>query len=125
MSEITIIYNINKKGEEYEEYKKNIIIFGSKFVNRYKNKYKMKLDNKEYEISEKYNIENYKNNKLEIKLKRINNIADISNMFYGCKSFFSLPDISKWNTNNINSVTHIFIKCPNIIISKVISSNFK
>jgi len=34
----------------------------------------MIIDNKEYEISEKYNIENYNNNELKIKLKGIDNI---------------------------------------------------
>ena len=30
----------------------------------------------------------------------INNITDMNNMFEGCSSLLSLPDISKWNTNN-------------------------
>ena len=51
ISIINIIYDINKK---------NIIIFGKKFVKNNKKLCKMIIDNKEYEISEKYNIKAYK-----------------------------------------------------------------
>ena len=57
-SEINIIYDI------YEE---NINIFGSEFVESNKNKCKMIISNKEYEITEIYNVKNYNNNKLKIK----------------------------------------------------------
>jgi len=30
-------------------------------------------------------------------------------MFYGCKSLSSFPDISKWNTNNVINMSHMFI----------------
>ena len=96
-SEIRIIYNINKKDEANEEYdvyegdKKNIRIFGDIFVDNNKNICKMIIDNKELDITGKYNIENYKNNKLEIKLKGINNVTNMSNIFSGCSSLSSLP----------------------------------
>ena len=49
----------------------------------------MIIDDKEYEISEKYyNIINYNNNKLEIKLKEINKVTNMSCMFYGCSSLY-------------------------------------
>ena len=100
LSYINIIYDINKKNKDEEEYededevRNEISIFGSKFVENNKNKCKMIIDNKEYEITDKYNIENYNNNKLNIKLKGINNITDMSGMFNGCSSLSSLPDIS-------------------------------
>ena len=31
-----------------------------------------------------------------------NNVTDMSCLFYKCSSLKSLPDISKWNTNNVN-----------------------
>ena len=46
----------------------------------------------------------------------------MSKIFSNCKSLFSLPDISKWNTNNIKSFYCLFFKCfllkyiPNISI---------
>ena len=97
ISIINIIYNINENDKEYGY----INIFGSEFVKKNKNICKMIIDNKEYEISEKYNIKSYNKNKLEIKLKGIDNVTDMSYMFYGCSSLSSLPDISKWNTNNL------------------------
>ena len=48
ISEIKIIYNINKYFE------KNIRIFGWKFVENNKNKCKMIINNKKYEITENY-----------------------------------------------------------------------
>ena len=91
ISEINIIYDINGQNE--------FQIFGPQFVKNNKNICKMIIDNKEYEIAEniKYNVKN-NNNKLKIKLKGIDNITDISYIFYGCSSLSSLPDISKWNT---------------------------
>ena len=62
ISIINIIYDINKENKE------NIKIFGEKFIKNNRNKCRMIIDNKEYEISEKYNIKNYNKNKLEIKL---------------------------------------------------------
>ena len=121
--EIRIIYNINKKDEaneedeEYEVYegdKENIRIFGDIFVENNKNKCKMIIDNKELDITRKYNIENYKNNKLEIKLKGINNVTDMSGMFSGCSSLSSLPDISKWNTINVTNMKSMFRGCSSL-----------
>ena len=53
LSEIEIIYNIQ---EEY------INIFGAKFVKNNINICKIIIDNKVNEITERYNIKNYKNN---------------------------------------------------------------
>ena len=72
LSYINIIYDINK--EEGDE----IGIFGYDFVKNNKNKCKMIIDNIEYEIREKYNIKNYKYNRLNIKLKGIDKISDMS-----------------------------------------------
>ena len=91
LSEINIVYNINKE---------KIAIFGSIFVLNNKNKCKMVIDNKEYEINERFYDKN-NNNILKIKLRGINNITDISYMFSSCSKLSSLSDISNWDTNNI------------------------
>ena len=143
LSEINIIYDIN--GE------KEIKIFGVIFVQNNKNICKMIIDDKDYELTNIYKIQRNNNNKLKIKLKGINNITNLSCMFYGCTSLSSLPDISKWNTNNVtdmsfmfynctslsslpdiskwnsNNVTDMifmFDECPNIVFSKVIKTKF-
>ena len=89
VSYINIIYDINKEKED------EINIFGHKFVENNKNKCKIIIDNKEYEIIDKYNIKSYNNNKLNIKLKGIHNITNMSYMFSRCSSLSSLTDISK------------------------------
>ena len=40
-----------------------------------------------------------------------NNVIDISEMFYNCSSLESLPDISKWNTNNVIDMSSLFFNC--------------
>jgi len=60
ISEINIIYDINKKVEFIEGKENNINIFGSEFVKNNKNICKMIIDNTEYEIIDKYNTKDYK-----------------------------------------------------------------
>ena len=113
ISEINIIYDIKQENK--------IRIFGTKFVKINKNICKMIIDNKEYEITKEYDIENYKNNdnKLKIILKGINNVINMSGMFSGCSSSLSLPDILKWNTNNATEMSFMFYNCnPSIIITE-------
>ena len=35
-------------------------------------------------------------------------------MFYCCSSLSSLPDISKWNTNNVTNMSKMFSGCSNL-----------
>ena len=118
LSYINIIYDINKERGD------KINIFGSKFVENNKNKCKILIDNIEYEITDKYNIKNYNNNKLCIKLMGINEISDMSCMFYGCSSLSLLPDISNWITNNVTNMSDMFNGSLNTIFSKVIKTKF-
>jgi surface protein len=37
-----------------------------------------------------------------------NNAINMSHLFYFCSSLSSLPDISKWNTNNVNNMSYLF-----------------
>ena len=106
ISEINIIYDI-KRDDKY------IQIFGDDFVRNNRDKCKMIIDNKEIEITEKYYVNN-NNNKLNIKLKGINNIIDISSLFKDCSSLSSLPDISKWNTNNVIYMSYMFYECSSL-----------
>ena len=38
----------------------------------------------------------------------------MSRLFYKCSSLKSLPDISKWNTNNVNNMSLLFFECSSI-----------
>ena len=33
---------------------------------------------------------------------------------YGCSSLTTLPDISKWNTNNVTNIAYIFVGCSSL-----------
>ena len=44
-----------------------------------------------------YNIKD----ELKIKLRGIDDITNMSCIFYECSSLLSIPDISKWNTSNV------------------------
>ena len=48
----------------------------------------------------------------------------IYSMFDGCSSLLSLLDISKWNTNYVINMLHIFDGCLNLIISKATRIKF-
>ena len=48
------------------------------------------------------------------------NINNMSYMLYECSSLSILPDISKWNIIKVLNIYNIFDKCPNIIFSKTI-----
>ena len=45
-------------------------------------------------------------------------VSNMIGMFAGCKSLSFLPDISKWNTNNVSDMRNMFEDCLNIIISE-------
>ena len=36
-------------------------------------------------------------------------------MFSRCSSLLYLPDISKWNTNNVNDISNIYSECLSLI----------
>ena len=44
----------------------------------------------------------------------INNVNDISALFYGCSSLKSLLDISKWNINNVSNMEGLFYQCSSL-----------
>jgi len=38
----------------------------------------------------------------------------MSGLFYNCSSLKSLPDISKWNMNNVKNIFSMFYKCSSL-----------
>ena len=45
-----------------------------------------------------------------------NNVTDMSYMFYGCEKLNELPDISKWNINKVDKMEEMFENCFNSLI---------
>jgi len=43
-----------------------------------------------------------------------NNVTDMSYLFSFCKSLSSLPDISKWNTSNVTNMCSLFSHCESL-----------
>ena len=88
-------------------------LFDKDFVKRNKNNCKLIIDGKEQELIEKYSFGWFSSKKdiLEIKLKGITNITNMSFMFDRCKSLSSSPDISKWNTSNATYMIFMFSGC--------------
>ena len=104
--EISIIYDVGKNEGE-EEMK----IFGEMFVHSNKNICKMIIEDKVYELKEKFNIKNYKKKELKITLKNIGECSEFVKMFDECKSLDSLPEFYKLNTIDINLMIQLLKKC--------------
>ena len=102
--EITIQYII-------KENQKEIKLLGKDFVKNNKDNCKIIILGNEMELKEIIELNNITNNILEIKLKGISNVNDMSGMFFNCSSLNSLPDISKWNTSKVNNMSRMFYNC--------------
>ena len=115
----------------YKNEKEEIRIFGDKFAENNKNNCKIIYNGKEEELKVIIKKENDKKNFVEIKLRIFKDIINMSCMFSNCKSLSSLPDISKWNTNNVNNMSEMFSGCsslssfPDISKWNISNVNFK
>ena len=122
IDEISIIYsNYGRKLDDFEyfidhlslgETISNNKLFGENFVNNNKDICKIEISGKEYELSsylEDEFDEHYK--VLEIKLKGISKITDMSYMFCGCLSLMKLTDFNKINTSNVTNLKAMFAEC--------------
>ena len=50
----------------------------------------------------------------------------MNGIFYRCSSLTKLPDISKWNTNNVTDMNDIFDGCSSLIkLSDILNMKFK
>ena len=107
---IKIIYRIKKDENK-------IKIFGTNFVKKNKNNFKILYHKKNYNLEEYFNLNNdsIKTDKLEIELKTIKEATDLSEMFYGCSSLLSLSDITYWDTSKVISMYKMFNGCLSLI----------
>ena len=102
-----IIYKINKDESKLK-------IFGSKFVENNKN-YLMMIDNKINKIKENHIINDKKIKNLKLLLFTDKEIKNMRSMFDGCIQLLSIPDISKWNTNNVSDISDMFNRCMQLL----------
>jgi len=107
-NEIILNYKIEKEHK--------IRIFGDKFVNKNKNNFQIIINNKNYELISIVDIKklDIKSGNLEVHLKQLKNILDISFMFCGCKSLLSIDNITNWNMENIINMPFLFNSCSSL-----------
>ena len=43
------------------------------------------------------------------------NVNDMSSIFYNCSLLISLPDISKWNSDNLTDMSAMFSYCSSLL----------
>ena len=105
--------NNNQDSVTFElEYKatneSKIKLFGSKFVNKNKDKCKIIYNEKEYDLMEYFEFDiNYNHNdSFKIQLRINNNITDISHIFFQCKELLSISDllVDNYNITDINEL---------------------
>ena len=79
----------------------HIKLFGSKFVNKEKDKCKIIYNEKLYDLMDYFKLDNNynHNDSIKIELRINNNITVISNMFYQCKELLSISDLLVVNFN--------------------------
>ena len=103
---ITIIYNIPLDSSD-------IKLFGEKFVEKYKGKCKIIINDTETELCTNYSLKNSEKN-LKVKLKLNTFITDMSLMFEGCSSLSSLEVISQPQTENVSNMHGMFSGCSSL-----------
>ena len=123
-NELRITYNIANK-------KDKIKIFGADFVKNNKNICNIIYDDQTYELSEYFDIQKTRNDRLELRLKGLMNVRNMSGMFMCCESLVSLgdiydvediyynidsfTDITKWNTSKITDISWLFMGCISLV----------
>ena len=115
-NEITIKYKFDND--------RKIRLFGYNFVLNNKKNCTIIINGEEQELSEWLEIKSNMMNKyiLEIKLKGIKNITNMSYMFSKCSSLISVPDISNWNTINVIDMSYLFHHCSSLLYLSDISN---
>ena len=109
MSDSKIEFNSDS---DYECEEERMRIFGKTFVKNNRDKCKIIINKKEYQLKE--NIDDYDityHDFVNIKLIGTNNIKDMSGMFEDCKILSTFSDISNWNTSNVTNMSRMFSGC--------------
>ena len=107
---ITIKYDI-KIPSFIKIYNLAINLFGEQFVKNNKNKCKIEIKGKIMPLINEYIIHEFNEDELVIKLLGINNITNMSNMFYKCSSLIKIPDFHEFKTSKVNDMSYLFYDC--------------
>ena len=103
--EVEIVYKAKNK--------KQIKIFGEKFVENNKNNLKVKINDVEQDLLSVY-TNSSNSDSLKIRLIPKEMITNMSYMFYKVDSLTTPPDISKWNTSYVTDMSYMFYECESL-----------
>jgi len=112
INKLKINYKIDKN-------KNRIRIFGYDFVKNNKEKCKIIIKGKDYDLMEEIDINNIKEIKdnVEVILLGVKNITNMSYMFGDIKGSIplsSFPTITNWNTKNVTDMSGMFCNCSSL-----------
>ena len=94
----------------YENQSSDIRIFGKNFISNNENNFILFIDEKEEKLKEIVTVKDPKKT-LKIKLIKINEPIDLSEMFNKCDCLLKINKINKWNTSNLESIRGMFNGC--------------
>ena len=105
----TMKYIINENDE-------TIYILGEKFVKANLNKCILIVDGEEQTLSSSFNIHSrlLENNILTIKLKIIDDINDLSYLFFNCTNLLSVDNLSIFNKYGLVDLSYMFAGCSSL-----------
>ena len=98
-----------------KENKNTINLFGTSFVQNNKNNCNLIINQKEVKLTDILNTNKFNKNEMneiEVKLKEIKKITNMSYMFFKCEDLISFPEISNWDTNYVTDMSYMFCYLP-------------
>ena len=108
--------NIEPNKDDYENNYEDY--YEDNYINFYNDNDNIYSNCSEIMKRETRDIDNYNSTFTEIKnniiIYQYNYYSNMSEIFYNCLLLSSLPDISKWNTNNVNYMSCIFYNCSSL-----------
>ena len=121
--EITLIYELlvekNEESEEDMEEEKEEIqnkyayIFGTNFVKNNRDNCKIIYNKNEQELVEGVSLKTNAKT-LEIRLKGLSNVTNMSYMFSDCPQLVSIFNLDKIDTSEVTNMNSLFINCKKI-----------
>ena len=136
---IKIVYKFPERHRDIKN-KEYIQIFGDNFVKNNDKICVFIFENKEYCLDKVFDISKIEGDKLEIYLKGLEKVSNLSQMFQDCKCLFScdnlyitskitnisemfsncnlllnFTNLNKWNTSNISDMSYLFYNCSKLL----------
>jgi len=107
INEMIINYKIDKNEPK-------IKLFSKSFVNDNQDKCHLIINGNKTELIDQYEINNFNDSILTIKLVGLRNITNISSMFRNCTSLLTIPNLSEINTFRFTSFNQMFYGCTSL-----------